>query len=236
MKQKSYIPDLYEFLEQLGRRQDREWFRASRGRYDELRSLWLNDLDRLIALIGEWWPDVKGMTARSAAYRIYRDTRFSADKSPFKSYFSAGFSRYGRSASTAHLPGLYLQMGPGRFAESVDSGLFGGVWQPSSADLRKLRRAIVDNIEEFEEITSALESSGKYHGWWGERLKTIPKGYDRNHPQAELLRLKEYGRFMPADMDYFNDPAWPEKVADDFRPLRPMLDFFTYSLEEDLFD
>ena len=53
MKQKSYIPDLYEFLEQLGRRQDREWFRASRGRYDELRSLWLNDLDRLIALIGE---------------------------------------------------------------------------------------------------------------------------------------------------------------------------------------
>ena len=64
MKQKSYIPDLYEFLEQLGRRQDREWFRANRGRYDELRSLWLNDLDRLIALIGEWWPDVKGMTAR----------------------------------------------------------------------------------------------------------------------------------------------------------------------------
>lgn len=229
-----YIAELYKFLEELGTRQDREWFRANRGRYDELRALWLADLDRMIALIGEWWPDVKGQTARSSAYRIYRDTRFSPDKSPFKSYFSAGLSRYGRSASSAHLPGLYLQMGPGRFADSVDSGLFGGVWQPSSADLRKLRRAIVDNIEEFEEILAAPELQRLYPGWYGERLKTIPKGYDRNHPQAELLRLKEYGRFMPAGMDYFNDPAWPEKVADDFRPLLPLLRFLTYSLEEEV--
>lgn len=234
MKPKSYIPELYSFLEELGRRQDREWFRANRQRYDDLRALWLADIDCLIALIGEWWPEVKGMTAKGAAYRIYRDTRFSPDKSPFKSYFSAGFSRYGRSASAAHLPGLYLQMGPGRFAESVDSGLYGGVWQPSSADLKKLRRAIVDNIEEFEEIISAPELERLYPGWYGDRLKTIPKGYDRDHPQAELLRLKEYGRFLPADMAYFNDPRWPEKVADDFRPLLPLLNFFTYSLEEEV--
>lgn len=234
MKPKSYIPELYSFLEELGRRQDREWFRANRQRYDDLRALWLADIDCLIALIGEWWSEVKGMTAKGAAYRIYRDTRFSPDKSPFKSYFSAGFSRYGRSASAAHLPGLYLQMGPGRFAESVDSGLYGGVWQPSSADLKKLRRAIVDNIEEFEEIISAPELERLYPGWYGDRLKTIPKGYDRDHPQAELLRLKEYGRFLPADMAYFNDPRWPEKVADDFRPLLPLLNFFTYSLEEEV--
>ena len=229
----SYVARLYDFFRQLEINNNREWFKANRAEYDELRELWLADIDRLIRHMTGWYPEMAGLTASRCAYRIYRDTRFSLDKTPYKLYFSAGFGPNGKSG---HGAGYYLQMGPGRFAGAVESGLYGGIWCPESSVLKKLRKAIVDNIEEFEEITSALESSGKYHGWWGERLKTIPKGYDRNHPQAELLRLKEYGRFMPADMDYFNDPAWPEKVADDFRPLRPMLDFFTYSLEEELFD
>ena len=234
MSHNTYIPDLYAFLEELGRRQDRDWFRANRARYDGLRELWLADIGRLIGALSQWWPEIQNQTPKSTAYRIYRDTRFSPDKSPFKSYFSAGFSRYGRSSSAAHLPGLYLQMGPGRFAEGVESGLYGGMWQPSSADLRKLRRAIVDNIEEFEEIINEPELQRLYPGWYGETLKTIPKGYDRNHPQAPLLRLKEYGRFMPADMEYFDDPSWPEKAAADFRPLLPLLRFLTYSLEEEV--
>ena len=230
---KSYIRHLYDFLTRLAERQDREWFRANRAEYDDLRQAWLNDLDILIAHVGEYWPDIKGLTGKGSAYRIYRDTRFSQDKSPFKAYFSAGFSRNGRSAAAVHTPGLYLQMGPGRFAANVDAGLYGGVWQPEPKVLKKLRRAIVDNIEEFEEIINAPELA-RYRGWCGESLKTVPKGYDRNHPQAHLLRLKEYGKFMPADMRYFDDPAWPEKVADDFRPLIPLLNFLQYSIDEEL--
>ncbi len=230
----TYIPELYEFLAELGQRQDREWFRANRARYDHLRQLWLDDIERLIAHMAEWWPCVKGQTAKGVSYRIYRDTRFSRDKSPFKNYFSASFSPYGRSSGAAHMPGFYLQMGPGSYTDGVESGLYGGIWQPDSASLGKLRKAIVDNIEEFEEILAEPTLQRLYPEWIGDALKTIPKGYDRNHPQAALLRLKEYGRFLPCDMAYFDDPAWPEKVSRDLRPLRPFIDFLTYSLEEEV--
>ena len=125
-------------------------------------------------------------------------------------------------------------MGPGSVDGQVEGGLYGGVWCPESAVLKKLRKAIVDNIEEFEEIISAPELNALYPGWYGDRLKTIPKGYDRDHPQAPLLRLKEYGRFRPCGLEYFSDPSWPERAADEYRPLRPLLDFLAYSLEEEL--
>lgn len=231
---KNYVPELYKFLEELGRRQDRQWFRDNRARYDELRALWLADLDRVIAAIEPWWPEMRSQTGRSSAFRIYRDTRFSADKRPFKTYFSATFSPYGRSAGSAHKPGLYLQMGPDCGNYGVEAGLYGGVWLPETPVLKKLRKAILDNIEEFEEIINNPELLNLYPEWCGEALKTIPKGYDRNHPQAHLLRLKEYGRFAPRSLKYFSDPAWPEKVADDFRPLKPLIDFLDYSINEEL--
>lgn len=227
-----YIKPLYEFLDELGRRQDREWFKANRSRYDELRALWMADIDRLIDLVEPWWPQVKGQTAKSSTYRIYRDTRFSPDKRPFKNYFSATVSPRSRSSANAHLPGYYLQMGPAGGDWAVDNGLFGGIWQPDSATLKKLRKAIVDNIEEFEEIINNPAMTAIYPDWCGSRLKTVPQGYDRDHPQAHLLRLKDYGRFAPRGIEYFNDPAWPEKVADDFRPLKPLLDFLEYSINE----
>lgn len=229
-----YVRQLYRFLDELGRRQDRQWFRENRAEYDELRAMWLADLDRVIAGIEPWWPELRGQSGRSSAYRIYRDTRFSVDKRPFKAYFSAAFTPWGRSTGSAHKPGLYLQMGPDAGDYGVDSGLYGGVWQPESAVLRKLRKAIVDNIEEFEAIITDPEMTRLYPDWCGEALKTVPKGYDRNHPQAHLLRLKEYGRFAPRGLDYFDDPAWPEKVADDFRPLKPLLDFLEYSIDEEV--
>ncbi len=234
MKNTNYVLRLYAFLAELGARQDRDWFKANRAEYDELRALWLADVDRLMAAIREWWPELRPATAKEAAYRIYRDTRFSQDKSPFKDYFSASFGPYGRHSGSAHMPGLYLHMGPDSSSGEIEGGLYGGVWCPDSAVLKKLRKAIVDNIEEFEQIVADPELNRLYPGWIGQRLKTIPKGYDRDHPQAELLRLKEYGRFHPCGLDYFADPSWPERAAEEYRPLRPLIDFLAYSIEEDL--
>lgn len=228
----TYIPELYSFLSELASRQDREWFRANRPRYDMLRQAWLDDLQRLITHVSEWWPEMRGLTAKSAAFRIYRDTRFSTDKSPYKSYFSASLSPRGHGAGGAHRPGFYLQMGPDGFADG--SGLYGGVWAPASPVLAKLRKAIVDNIEEFEEIISEPRLVELYPDWCASSsLKTVPKGYDRNHPQAHLLRLCDYGRWLPCDMAYFDDPAWPEKAARDLRPLKPLIDFLAYSIDEE---
>ncbi len=227
----NYMPELYRFLEELGHNNNRDWFKANKPRYEELRELWLADVDRMIAAMAQWWPQLRGITARQCAYRIYRDTRFSADKTPLKTYFSAGISPAGRAT---HSAGFYLHCGPAAFDTNIDSGLYGGIWCPAAPELKKLRKAIIDNIEEFEEIISEPKLQEYFPDWCGETLKTVPKGYDRNHPQAALLRRKDYGRFRPEPLSFFADPAWPEKSAEMFSYLFPLLKFLDYSLKEEI--
>lgn len=244
----NYIPALYKFLSELGQRQDRDWFKANRAEFDDLREKWYEDIDRLIYYCSDFWPELKGQTGKGSTYRIYRDTRFSLDKSPFKTYFSASLSPRGRGHGAAHLPGYYLQVGPGGYpapgtkaAEEAaqgkiavdNSGLYGGLWCPEAPVLKKIRKAIVDNIEEFEEIINEPQLLRYFPEWEGESLKTVPKGYDRNHPQAHLLRLKDYGRYEPLTMKFFSDPNWTEKAADHFRVLYPLLRFLEYTVTEE---
>lgn len=228
-----YVTQLYEFLRKLECNNNREWFKANRDEYDRLRELWLADIDRLIAHMSQWNPEMHGLTAKQCAYRIYRDTRFSRDKTPFKLYFSASFSSKGKSA---HDAGYYLQMGPARNAGVVESGLYGGIWCPETAVLKKLRKAIVDNIEEFEDIVNAPEVVKNFPGWCvtDRMLKTVPKGYGKDHPQAYLLRMKEYGKFHRADEQFFLDPQWPEKASELFSHLKPFVEFLNYSANEEV--
>lgn len=217
---------LFKFFEEISVNNNRQWLADHHKEYDELREAWLADLERLIHLCGEWEPGCGPTDPRRACYRFARDTRFSPDKSPYKTFFSAAFGPKGRQEPYA---GYYIQTGlPGNY----DAGLYGGVYCPPATVLRKLRHAIIDNIEEFREIINAPELTRLYPDWCGDRLKTIPKGWDRNHPEAELLRLKDYGRFMQAGPEWFDDPSWPEKSADALRPLKPLVDFINYSIDE----
>ena len=75
--------------------------------------------------------------------------------------------------------------------------------------------------------------SREFPGWCGSTLKTVPKGYDRNHPQAHLLRLKDYGKFHHCDEAFFSDPSWPERAAEKFGILKPLVDFLNYSIDEE---
>ena len=154
MTQKYYMTRVFDFLEQLSRNNDREWFKAHKPEFDELRALWLNDLDRLISLVAQWMPSVAMQSARQAAYRIYRDTRFSPDKTPYKTYFSAAISPRGREKDYA---GFYLHQD----IDSGEAGLYGGIWCPPAPVLKKLRHAIVDNIEEWEEIMNSPGSTAR---------------------------------------------------------------------------
>jgi len=215
-----YIPRLFEFLRRLSENNNRDWFRGHKAEYDELRALWLADLQVMIDRMAMWEPGVARFTASQCAYRIYRDTRFSLDKTPFKVYFSASVSPYGRHIERA---GYYLQLDirPG------ESGLYAGIWHPESATLKKLRHAVVDNIEEFEEV-SAVDGAL----WCGDRLKSAPHGWQKNHPNLEYLKMKDYGKLFRLNEAFFCDPAWAEKAAGMFSRLKPFVDFLNYSIEE----
>lgn len=215
--------DMLTFLDHLQRHNDRVWFNAHKSWYEEVRDKWYDDLARLIACASEWEPRFKALDPRTASYRIYRDTRFSADKTPYKNNFSAILSPRGKKLQVAD---YYIQAG----APGTESLTAGGLWACDTARLQKLRHAMVDNIEEFEAIIHEREFEKLYPHWYGPQLKTAPKGWDRNHPHVDLLRLQVVGREHLLDSRFFADPAWPEKASDLLRPLKPFIDFVNYSL------
>ena len=225
-----YTLHLFEFLHQIAANNCREWFYAHKNEYDELRAQWMEDVDKLISLMALWEPQLSSQSAKSCAYRFHRDTRFSQDKSPYKTFFSAAISPWGRKL---HRAGFYLHMGIDEENLWGGSGLYGGLWCPDAHILRKIRHAIVDNIEEFEDIINSPEFIKYFPSWIGERLKTIPKGWDKNHPQAEILKLKEYGRLCSCKEIFFTDPAWVEIAAQRFALLKPLVDFINYSIDEE---
>ena len=223
---KYYMADLFDFFGEVRDNNDRAWFACHKERYLDLRAQWLADVDRLIAAMTAFEPALAGQTAKSCAYRFYRDTRFSTDKSPFKTYFSAAFTDRGRKAVRA---GYYLQTGlPGEY---TDTGIYAGIWCPDAPLLKRLRKDIVDNVDEFRGIVESPEMTAVFPQWAGETLKTMPKGWDRNHPDADLLRRKDYGRFAPLSRKFFLDPSWPEKTAEMFAAAAPMVRFLNYSID-----
>ena len=215
---------LFNFLERLDRNNNRPWFQAHKSEFDELRLEWMSDIDRLIGACLEWEPRYRWLSAKDCTFRIYRDTRFSLDKTPYKTYFSAGLSPRGKSSDMA---GFYISAG------IKECGIYGGLWAPDATVLRKMRKAIVDNIEEFEEIVTAPRVLELYPEWAGETLKTIPKGWPRNHPQAPLLRLLHYGREHTVSREFYSDPEWPLRAAEIMHPLKPLVDFINYTIFEE---
>jgi uncharacterized protein (TIGR02453 family) len=217
----------YPFLEELAQNNNRPWFQANKERYEALRAEWYDHLERIIAAMSQWEPEMARRTARDCAFRIYRDTRFSPDKTPYKTYLSAAMSPYGRNLKRA---GYYIQLD----ICDEESGIYGGLWCPEAPMLRKLRNAIVDNIEEFESIINEPELKRLYPNWIGRALKTAPKGWPKDHPQIELLRLTDYGKGLNLSRDFYLSPDWPERIAELMRPLKPLIDFLNYSIDEEL--
>lgn len=219
-----YMIRLMQFLRGLSENNNREWFNARKDEYLELRTLWINDLDRLIGAMSEWDPAMRRQQGRDATYRIYRDTRFKQDKTPYKTYFSALLSPWGRKTDRA---AYYLEI------DAEKGELCGGLWHPESAVLRKMRHAITDNVEEWESIINEPEFVRLYGtDWWGTPLKTAPKGWPADHAQIEYLRLTDYGKSATVDAEFFMHPDWTERASEYFRVLRPMIDFFNYSIDE----
>lgn len=214
------------FFKDLSRNNNRQWFQAHRDEYQQIREEFRDDLSRLLAYMSEYEPAFARLDAKDLIFRVNRDIRFSPDKSPYKTYISASVAPLGRKSPEA---GYYIHADfrPG------ESGLYGGIWHPETANLKKLRKAIDDNFEEFEEIVNEPELVKYFPGWFGEMLKTAPQGYPKDHPAIYYLRMKDIGKFHAVAPSFFADPSWPEKAAEILRPLNPLMRFINYSLFEE---
>ncbi len=217
------MKELFSYLDALAANNNREWFAAHREEYDRLRARWIEDVQKLIDFMAVYDPSLAHVQARDCLYRIYRDTRFSPDKTPYKTYFSVLISPTGRHCDRAC---YYVHVG------ADECAIYSGVWCPEPKILKKLRKAIVDNIEEFRGIVETPEVLSTFPIWWGRKLKTAPKGYDRDHPDIEYLRLTEYGKCCNLSREFFDAPDWQQQIADRLRLLKPLNDFLNYSIDE----
>ena len=221
MKSASNIRQIMEFLRQLAVNNDRTWFKARKAQYDALRSPWEQDMERLIGLVANYDSQARGLSVKDSVFRIYRDIRFSHDKSLYKTYFSGVIGRGGRHAVQSC---YYVHMGV------QEMMLCGGIWWPEKAVLDQLRGLIDAEPQEFLDIVTSPAITSRYQ-WMSQSLKSMPKGYAKDHPMAQYLKMKEYVLVMRVDEDYFDCEDWVERVAGDLQPLKPLHDFLNYVFE-----
>ena len=177
--------NVLEFAAALKANNNREWFNENKDWYNKVRVEFEQITADLIHEISKFDEEVKHLTPKDCLFRIYRDVRFSHDKSPYKSHFGAYIAApNGRKSQRA---GYYLHLEPGMAFASL------GIWCPQPNVLKALRQSVYDNIEELDEI---LNESGfkKYYGQLSneDSLKTVPKGFPKDFSHAELLKLKHY--------------------------------------------
>jgi uncharacterized protein (TIGR02453 family) len=181
---REFDPELFEFLTELGEHNDRDWFAANKARYEahvlEPALAFIEDFGFRLAAIS---PHFRADPRRNGGslFRIYRDTRFSKDKTPYKTNTGMHF-RHAR-AKDAHAPGFYLHLAPGQ----VFAGA--GIWRPDPSTANRIREAIVADSEAWRAATRASPFTDTLE-LGGEQLKRVPPNLPREHEFAEDLRRK----------------------------------------------
>ena len=214
---------LVDFLASLREHNNRDWFQDNKSNYDTLRARFVDDVERLIALLSQHDDQLRGLQAKDCIYRIYRDIRFSSDKTPYKTYFSAYMARGGRKSVRA---GYYLHIEPGNIA------LSGGIWCPEPRLIKALRQAIYDNIDEWKSIVEAPAFKQHYAQFVGETLKIVPRGFPREGEHSEWLKRKDYTVWSVQPDAFITEPDWVEQAAEKLLLIKPMNDFLNYTVDE----
>ena len=178
---------LFDFLRDLRENNDREWFAANKGRYvADVRDPMLGFIADFAAPLAEISPHfVADPRANGGSlFRIYRDTRFSRDKTPYKTNVGAHFRH--AAGKDAHAPGFYLHLEPGMCFAAC------GVWRPDNPTVTRIRQAIDEGQENWTRITKARAFAEVFE-FEGESLKRPPRGYDPDHPLVEDLKRRREG-------------------------------------------
>jgi len=173
----------FDFLKQLKKNNNREWFNKNKPLYQEALKDFTDFVEELIIGIASFDETIIGLDPKKCIFRIYRDIRFSKDKTPYKTYFSA---RLIGGNSKCGAAGYYIHLQP--------SGtlLAGGIHAPEPILLKVIREEITYNSNEFKEIISAKTFKTNFKEIWGEKLKTAPKDFDKEDPMIEYLRFKDF--------------------------------------------
>lgn len=211
----------FDFLKNLAKNNNREWFNENKNLYLEAQENVLLFLEKLIEDISEFDEEILKISTKKALFRIYRDVRFSLDKSPYKNHFGAGLG-FGKSGRTS---GYYLHIEPG------NSFIAGGVYMPEKEILKKIRANISENPDNFLKIIEDKNFKKQFSELSQEdKLKRIPQGFDKENSMEDFLKLKSFVvRYSLKDEDLMQNDS-PENIAEICHQIKPLNDFIEQSI------
>jgi uncharacterized protein (TIGR02453 family) len=210
-----------DFLRKLYKNNNREWFQANKKAFDAAQDNITAFAGYLIGEIGKFDEVVAGVDPRSCVFRIYRDVRFSKDKSPYKTNLGAYISPGGRKSMQ---PGYYFHLQPGH------SFIAGGKHIPDGPELLKIRTAIAHDTDAFLKIVESKKFRDAFGEMRGDKLKSAPKGFDPGHKAVDYLKLKEFMAFTEIDDDALTSPGFPKSLVSTTKAMYPLVAFLRNAL------
>jgi uncharacterized protein (TIGR02453 family) len=205
------------FLRNLKRNNRRDWFLKNKQTYeDNVRQPMIELVNALAPEFATFAPEIVA-SPKVSLYRIYRDTRFSKDKSPYKTHVAAGFSHRGLEKNQG--AGFYLHITPSEFL------IGGGLYNPQTEDLSAVRHHIALHHKRLVAILNARPFRRLFDGLSGEQLLRVPRGFPVDHAAADFLRRKQFlaSRLLPSAI--VTTPQFGSIVLETFRTLHPLIQF-----------
>ncbi len=217
-------PQTLKFLAALKKNNNKPWFDSHRAEYEAARIDFSNFIQLVIDAVQKSDTTITGITSRDCMFRINRDIRFSHDKTPYKSHFGASIKRGGRKSPFA---GYYFHCEPGQ------SFIGGGLWMPDAPALKNMRQEIDYNWDEFQQIISDKSFKKTYSDLYkgtDVSLSTMPKGYEKDNPAAEYLKLKSFIAETRISDEELTKGTLHKKTVTAFEALQPLLNFINRTI------
>ncbi len=213
----------FQFLEDLAKNNNRDWFQSNKKVY-ELAHMEVIDFAQKLYEEMLKHDNIEETNGKKSLFRIYRDVRFSKDKTPYKTSWSGRFKR----ATNELRGGYYFHL------EKGNTFVAGGFWQPNSQDLLHIRKQIQQDSSPLREIINSQSFKKYFSELKGEKVKTAPKGFEKNDPDIDLIKHKGYILTHSFNDEEVLDPNFALKMSDGFRNMRPFLNYMTEILITDL--
>lgn len=219
MKKNYFEPALFDFLRRLKQNNNRDWFQRNKHIYESKVK------QPMLEFIADFAPHLHKVHPRfvsdprpvgGSMFRIYRDVRFSEDKSPYKTQASAHFQHH-KAGKAVHVPGFYLHLEPGQCFSAA------GVWHPDSTALLAIRKAIVNRPEEWKKVKRKISIQGN-------RLSRPPKGFAADHPFIEDLKQKDFVAVESLSEDQICSAEFITDLAASFKRMLPLAVFLSKAL------
>lgn len=217
------VKQILDFLNHLSVNNNKPWFDENRATYETLRNAWNVQVKQLIAALAELDPELGYLEPKDCTFRINRDVRFSADKSPYKTNMGAYIAKGGKKSKFG---GYYVHLEP------KECFIAAGVWMPEPENLYKIRQEIDYKWDAFKQVIQQPDFKKTFGELSGEKVKNVPKNFYPESEAAEYLKYKSYTVSRKIDLNELKDENLVQNLKNHFGVAAPFVNFLNKALED----